>query len=70
MGLSFARNIGIKKSLGRFIINLDADDYFDENILLVGLFTRNLDYAAVSCDYFTVDSKGNISKDMMEKMNL
>ena len=57
MGLSYARNTGIKKASGRFIINLDADDYFDENILLVeSLFLyRNHNFSAVSCDYFTVD---------------
>ncbi len=57
-GLSFARNEGIKQSKGRFIINLDADDYFDSNILNIERLFLNMnpEFDAVSCDYFTVDN--------------
>ena len=59
VGLAKARNIGIRKSLGQYVINLDADDYFDNNILkILSLFLGyNIDWDAVSCDYFTVDFK-------------
>ncbi len=59
VGLARARNIGIRKSLGQYVINLDADDYFDNNILkILSLFLgHNVDWDAVSCDYFTVDFK-------------
>ncbi len=57
VGLAEARNTGIKSALGRYVINLDADDYFDENILLVeSLFLGfNSKIDAVSCDYFEVN---------------
>lgn len=56
-GLAAARNEGIKSALGRFVINLDADDYMDENLLLVeSLFLNsNANWDAVSCDYILVD---------------
>ena len=35
LGLAAARNKGIRSSLGRYVVNLDADDYMDENLILV-----------------------------------
>jgi glycosyltransferase involved in cell wall biosynthesis len=35
LGLSGARNFGISKSSGKYVIMLDADDMFDQNSLLV-----------------------------------
>lgn len=59
VGLAQARNIGIKAALGQYVINLDADDYFDENILYVeSLFlSLNDNIDAVSCDYYLVGEK-------------
>lgn len=59
VGLAEARNIGIKSALGRFVVNLDADDYFDENILSVEslYLSLNPEWDAVSCDYIIVDEK-------------
>ena len=59
VGLSKARNEGIRIALGRFVVNLDADDYFDENILSVEslYLSLNPSWDAVSCDYIIVDDK-------------
>jgi len=56
VGHSEARNIGIRAALGQYVINLDADDYLDRNILMVeSLFLRYNDlWDAVSCDYYLV----------------
>ena len=59
VGLGEARNIGIRLALGRFVVNLDADDYIDENLLLVEslYLSLNPEWDAVACDYFLVDQK-------------
>ncbi|MDZ4713430.1 MAG: glycosyltransferase family A protein [bacterium] len=57
VGLAAARNEGIKAALGRFVVNLDADDYIDENLILVEsiFLNSNPNWDAVSCDYYVVD---------------
>lgn len=59
MGIAYARNEGIKASRGRYIINLDADDYIDRDLLYVESMFLNMnpDWDAVSCDYILVDEK-------------
>lgn len=61
LGLAVARNIGIQKAIGRYVINLDADDYFDDNLLYVeSMFLNfNASWDAVSCDYYLVDEDEN-----------
>jgi glycosyltransferase involved in cell wall biosynthesis len=60
-GLPSARNTGLKNAKGRYVINLDADDYLHEDILSVGSLFLNLNnhYDAVSFDYFLVDDNEN-----------
>jgi glycosyltransferase involved in cell wall biosynthesis len=59
MGIAFARNEGIKASRGRYILNLDADDYIDRDLLYVEsmFLNMNANWDAVSCDYVLVDEK-------------
>jgi len=56
-GLPYARNMGIRKAKGRFVLMLDSDDYLDENIIGVEyiFMSMNPAWGAVSCDYITVD---------------
>jgi len=58
-GLSAARNSGLQMAQGRFVVNLDADDYIHPDLLSTeSLFlSMNNSMDAVSCDYFIVDDK-------------
>ncbi|MDA2936641.1 glycosyltransferase [Acidobacteria bacterium AH-259-A15] len=61
-GLNVANNIALRAARGRYIVRLDADDYLDENALmvLVGVLERNPDVGLVFPDYLTVDEDGAI----------
>jgi len=62
VGLAAASNFAIKKASGDYIIRLDADDWFDDNILLIlsNYLDNHNDIGMVFCDYYTVDIKGKI----------
>lgn len=62
LGLAKAANTGIKASSGDYIIRLDADDYFDENILLIlsSVLDKKPEYGMVYPDYYKVDRYGQI----------
>lgn len=56
LGLPSARNTGIKASNGRYVFNLDSDDYIHPETLKTMLLAITLiNSPAVSCDYFYVD---------------
>lgn len=60
VGLAGACNAGIRSSHGEYIIRLDADDFFDENILLVqsNYLDHHPEVHLVYSDYFRIDSSG------------
>lgn len=35
MGVSFASNVGIRKAISPYVVRVDADDYINENLLLI-----------------------------------
>lgn len=61
-GLPTAANAGIEASKGEYVVRLDADDYFDENILtvLANYLSDNPDIDLVYPDYYTFDDKNEI----------
>jgi len=57
LGLPVARNIGIRRAKGRYVVNLDSDDYVHEDLIYIEHLhlALNPHWGAVSCDYFLVD---------------
>jgi glycosyltransferase involved in cell wall biosynthesis len=65
-GLNASNNIALNLSRGKYIIRLDADDYFVPQAieLMVSELNRNQDHALVFPDYYHVDEKGNIIEEI------
>jgi len=61
-GLPTAANAGIRAAEGDYAIRLDADDYFDENIITVeaNYLDSSPDIDLVYPDYYTVDEEGDV----------
>ena len=64
VGLATASNRGIQASRGEYIVRLDADDHFDENLLLVEstYLDKNPNVGLVFCDYYLMDVHGEITE--------
>jgi CMP-N-acetylneuraminic acid synthetase len=62
IGLPAVGNFALARARGRYLIRLDGDDVFDDNILLVlgNLLDRRKDVALVFPDYFLVDAFGQV----------
>ena len=62
IGLNAANNVALKLARGRYIIRLDADDFFDKNELeiLVSKLEKDDNLGMVFSDYYTVDQKGDL----------
>ena len=62
IGLNAANNVALKLAKGKYIIRLDADDYFDKNALeiLSSKLEKDDKLGMVFPDYYTVDQFGNI----------
>lgn len=64
LGLPSALNIGIKKSLCKYMVRVDSDDYVNEDFLkfLYAFISQNKNFDAVATDYFLVDENENFIK--------
>ena len=61
VGLPISANEALRLARGRYVLRLDADDYLDENALLVlgHYLDTHPDVALVSPNYVYVDERGN-----------
>lgn len=68
-GLSVSNNIALRLANGRYIMRLDADDYLDENALLVmsNVLDRKPGVGLVYPDYWLVDDEGEILEAVRRK---
>jgi len=62
IGLPAVCNLALNESKGKYLIRLDGDDLFDENLLLVlgNYLDKHQDVAMVFPDYYLIDEFGEI----------
>jgi len=61
-GLNVSNNIGLRLARGKYIVRLDADDYFDEHALQVlsGVLEKNDDVGLVFPDYYQTNENNEV----------
>jgi CMP-N-acetylneuraminic acid synthetase len=61
-GLNVTNNIALRLANGRYITRLDADDWLDENALLIlsNILDTKPEIGLVYPDYYEVDSRGDV----------
>lgn len=61
-GLNISNNIALRSAKGKYIMRLDADDYLDENALLVlaNVLDQHPEIALVYPDYYRIEEDGTI----------
>jgi len=61
-GLTVSNNIALRLSEGKYLVRLDADDYLDENALLVlsNMLDSRPEIGLVYPDYYVIDEDGEI----------
>lgn len=61
-GLTVSNNVALRMARGEYIIRLDADDYFDENALLVlaNVLDTHPEVGLVYSDYYLVNELGDV----------
>jgi CMP-N-acetylneuraminic acid synthetase len=66
-GLAAASQSALRHARGEYVIRLDADDWFDENILfvLVNVLDAHPDYAMVYTDYYLTSEDGSVLRQQM-----
>lgn len=64
-GVSSARNFGIEKSVGKWIVFIDSDDYVDKDYLK-SLYVQSQNCDIVSCGFYIVDEKGSVIRKILE----
>ncbi len=68
-GLNVTNNVAVRLARGKYIVRLDADDYFDENFLLVlsNILDKKEEIGLVYPDYYHVNKDGEITEAIRRK---
>ena len=68
-GLNTTNNIALRLANGKYIIRLDADDYLDENALLIlsNILDTKHKVGLVYPDYYEVDGEGEVLRQIRRK---
>ena len=69
-GQGSARNLGLEKVTGEYVVFIDSDDYLQENMLekLYDVAKKN-DSDLVICDYYEIENENKIAKKAIESID-